>query len=117
MVRICLRRNGLKGQASYRIIAADKESPRDGRFLEILGSYNPRTEPFDFKVKEERVYYWMKNGAQPSESVAKLFKSVGLDERFARYKAGEALETVLAEAAEYYANRTVNPKTRHIKTA
>ena len=62
MVRIRLRRNGLKGQASYRIIAADKESPRDGRFLEILGSYNPRTEPFDFKVKEERVYYWMKNG-------------------------------------------------------
>lgn len=87
MVRIRLRRNGLKGQASYRIIAADKESPRDGRFLEILGSYNPRTEPFDFKVKEERVYHWMKNGAQPSESVAKLFKSVGLDERFARYKA------------------------------
>ena len=83
MVRIRLRRNGLKGQASYRIIAADKESPRDGRFLEILGSYNPRTEPFDFKVKEERVYHWMKNGAQPSESVAKLFKSVGLDERFA----------------------------------
>lgn len=117
MVRIRLRRNGLKGQASYRIIAADKESPRDGRFLEILGSYNPRTEPFDFKVKEERVYHWMKNGAQPSESVAKLFKSVGLDERFARYKAGEALETVLAEATEYYANRTVNPKTRPIKTA
>lgn len=112
MVRIRLRRNGLKKQSTYRIIAADKESPRDGRFLEILGSYNPRTEPFTFQVNEERIYHWMKNGAQPSESVAKLFKSVGLDERFARYKKGEDLEKLLKEAEDYYASRVVNPKTR-----
>ena len=77
MVKIRLRRQGLKKQASYRLVAADKESPRDGRFLEILGSYNPRTEPFTFDVKEDRIYYWLSVGAQPSESVAKLFKSVG----------------------------------------
>jgi len=112
MVKIRLRRQGLKKQASYRLVAADKESPRDGRFLEILGSYNPRTEPFTFDVKEDRIYYWLSVGAQPSESVAKLFKSVGLDERFARVKAGEDAEKVLAEAKEYYANRPVEKKTR-----
>jgi small subunit ribosomal protein S16 len=111
MVRIRLRRVGLKGQPSYRIIAADKESPRDGRFLEILGSYNPRTEPFTFQVNEERVYHWMLNGAKPSESVAMLFNSVGLTKRFERVKAGEAAETVLKEAEEYYTNRSVNTKT------
>lgn len=111
MVRIRLRRIGLKAQPSYRLIAADKESPRDGRFLEILGSYNPRTEPFTFDVNEERIFAWMHNGAQPTESVAKLFKSVGLDKRFARLKAGEPLEAVLADAKAYYEQRKINPKT------
>jgi len=66
MVKIRLRRVGLKNQPSYRIVAADKEKPRDGRFLEILGFYNPRTEPSTIEVKEERVYYWLSNGAQLS---------------------------------------------------
>jgi small subunit ribosomal protein S16 len=64
MVRIRLRRTGLKGQPSYRIIVADKESPRDGRFLENIGFYNPRTEPFTINVQEDRVYDWMSKGAQ-----------------------------------------------------
>lgn len=114
MVRIRLRRVGLRGQPSYRIIAADKEAPRDGRFLEILGSYNPRTEPFTFQVNEERIYHWLKNGAQPSESVVKLFNSVGLTKRFERVKAGEALEVVLKEAEEYYKTRIVNTKTNPV---
>ena len=75
MVRIRLRRIGLKGQPTYRIIAADKESPRDGRFLEILGVYNPRTNPATIHIKEDRVFHWMKNGALPTESVAQIFKS------------------------------------------
>ena len=112
MVRIRLRRVGLKGQPSYRIIAAEKESPRDGKFLEILGDYNPRTEPFTFKVNEERVYHWLKNGAQPSESVAQLFNSVGLTKRFERVKAGEDAAVVLKEAEDFYAKRTVNTKTK-----
>lgn len=105
MVRIRLRRTGLKGQASYRIIAADKESPRDGRFLEILGSYNPRTEPFTFDVKEDRIYDWLSKGAQTSDSVLMLFKSVGLTDRFARLKAGEPVEKLLEEAKAVYENR------------
>jgi small subunit ribosomal protein S16 len=117
MVRIRLRRVGLKGQPSYRIVAAEKESPRDGRFLEILGFYNPRTQPHTLDLKEDRVYTWMKNGAQPSESVVKLFNSVGLMDRFNRLKAGESAETLLAEAADVYAKRKVNPKTRVAETA
>ena len=112
MVRIRLRRVGLKRQASYRIIAADKESPRDGKFLEILGFYNPRTEPFTFDVKEDRIYDWLSKGAQPSDSVEKLFKSVGLLDRFNRVKSGEAVDAVLADAAAYYENRKVDQRTR-----
>lgn len=109
MVRIRLRRVGAKRQPSYRIVAADREAPRDGRFLEILGHYNPRTEPSTIVVKEDRIYDWMSKGAQPSDSVQKIFKSIGLQERFERFKAGEALETLLEEAAQ--AQPTVNPKT------
>jgi small subunit ribosomal protein S16 len=98
MVRIRLRRVGLRHQPSYRIVVADKESPRDGRFLEIVGFYNPRTEPFTFEVKEDRIYDWMVKGAQPSESLAKLFRSVGLLDRFARFKAGEPAEALLTDA-------------------
>ncbi len=112
MVKIRLRRMGAKGQPSYRIVAADKESPRDGRFLEILGSYNPRTVPATIEVKEDRVYHWMSEGAQPSDSVARLFTSMGLLERYARFKQGEELETLLAEAEAASAAQPVSPKTR-----
>jgi small subunit ribosomal protein S16 len=100
MVRIRLRRVGLKGQPSYRIVAADKENARDGRFLEILGFYNPRTNPSTITIKEERVYHWMKNGAQPTEAVAQVFKTVGVMERFDRFKKGEAADVLAQEGLE-----------------
>ncbi len=112
MVRIRLRRVGAKGQPSYRVVAADKESPRDGRFLEILGFYNPRTEPSTIQLKEDRIYDWMSKGAQPSESALQVFKSAGLMDRYERFKKGEDLETLLAEAAAMEEKRNVNPKTR-----
>lgn len=112
MVRIRLRRIGLKGQPTYRIVAADKESPRDGRFLEILGVYNPRTNPATVHLKEDRVFHWMKNGALPTESVAKIFKSSGTDARFERFKKGESVEALVAEAAEAEAKRAAPVKTR-----
>jgi len=99
MVRIRLRRTGKTGQPSYRIVAADKESPRDGKFLEILGYYNPRTEPATIVVQEDRVYHWLKNGAQLTESVEQLFRSIGLLDRYARFKTGESLEVLLSEAS------------------
>jgi len=111
MVRIRLRRVGLKGQASYRIVVADKESPRDGRFLEIIGFYNPRTEPATISVKEDRAYDWMSKGAQPTESVAQLFKTNGLLDRYARFKAGESVEILLAEVEAYSQKNVIDPRT------
>ena len=111
MVRIRFRRIGLKGQPSYRIVAADKEAPRDGRFLEILGFYNPRTNPSTLTIKEERVYHWMQNGALPTESVGQVFKSAGILDRFERLKKGEAVEALLAEAAESATKRGTSVKT------
>lgn len=112
MVRIRLRRVGLRNQPSYRIIAANSESPRDGKFLEILGNYNPRTEPLTLDIKEDRVYHWLSNGAQPSEAVERLFKNAGILDRFERFKAGESQETLMAESNEYFANRKVELRTR-----
>ena len=112
MVRIRLRRVGMRHQPSYRIVVADIESPRDGRFLEIIGSYIPTTEPFTLDIKEDRVYEWMKNGAVPSESVGKLFKSVGLLERYERFKKGEAVATLLAEAVKAFEKRAALSKSK-----
>ncbi|MBN1438631.1 MAG: 30S ribosomal protein S16 [Anaerolineales bacterium] len=112
MVRIRLRRMGLRHQPYYRIVVADRESPRDGRFLEVVGTYNPRTEPSTIVVKEERVYHWMGHGAQPSESVAKLFKQIGLADRYQRLKQGEKADALLAEAETAKKERPVEVKTR-----
>ncbi len=111
MVRLRLRRTGAKGQPSYRVVAADIEHPRDGRFLEILGSYNPRTKPATIQLDEARIFDWLKHGAQPSESVERIFKSAGLMDRFARFKAGEDAQVLAAEAAAAQAQRTGSPKT------
>ncbi|MBM3126056.1 MAG: 30S ribosomal protein S16 [Chloroflexi bacterium] len=112
MVRIRLRRIGLRGQPTYRVVAADKESPRDGRFLEILGVYNPRTEPATIHLKEDRIFHWMKNGAQPSESVTQIFKAAGLLDRFERFKKGESVEKLLAESVQAESKRAAPAKTR-----
>jgi small subunit ribosomal protein S16 len=111
MVRIRLRRTGQKGQPSYRLVVADKESPRDGRFIEIVGFYNPRTEPATLEIKEDRVFEWMSKGALPTESVGQLFKTAGTAQRFERFKAGESLETLQAEVKTAKAALPVNNKT------
>ncbi len=78
MVRIRLRRQGAKKQPSYRVVVADQHSPRDGRILENIGFYNPRTDPETVSIDVERARYWLSVGAQPSESVARLLKKHGL---------------------------------------
>ncbi|MFZ3070923.1 MAG: 30S ribosomal protein S16 [Anaerolineaceae bacterium] len=113
MVRIRLRRVGSTHQPHYRVVIADKESPRDGRFLEIVGHYNPKTNPSTIIFKENRIYHWLSVGAQPSESIEKLFKIVKLSDRYERLKAGEAQEVLLAEADEIYKNRVKDPSTAH----
>jgi small subunit ribosomal protein S16 len=116
MVRIRLRRMGLKAQPSYRVVVADKESPRDGRFLEIVGFYNPRTNPTTLSLKEDRIFEWMSKGAQPTESVAQIFKSTGTLERFERFKQGEPLEKLVEEAAKALDGKFASAAAAHVKT-
>ncbi len=77
-VKIRLRRTGAKKQPSYRFVVADTRSPRDGRFLEIIGHYNPRRNPVEIVVSEEKVKHWLGRGAQPSGTVARLLAEKGL---------------------------------------
>jgi small subunit ribosomal protein S16 len=77
-VRIRLRRTGGKGQPSYRIVVADARSPRDGRFIETIGHYNPRTDPATHEIDADRARYWLSVGAQPSDAVARLLEKDGL---------------------------------------
>lgn len=76
MLRIRLRRTGKKKQPHYRVVVADQRAPRDGDFVEVLGHYNPRTEPSTLVLDEDRVKHWLSVGAQPSETVHRMRKSV-----------------------------------------
>jgi small subunit ribosomal protein S16 len=78
VVKIRLARFGSKKNPHYRIVVADARSPRDGRSIETIGTYNPQTEPSTLEVKAERAQYWLGVGAQPSERVEKLFKIAGV---------------------------------------
>ena len=78
-VKIRLRRMGQKKAPFYRIVVADSRSPRDGRFIEEIGTYDPNQEPSVFKVDEEAAKKWLNNGAQPTEVVGKIFKAAGID--------------------------------------
>jgi small subunit ribosomal protein S16 len=81
-VKIRLKRTGMKKAPSYRIVVADSRSPRDGRIIENIGWYNPRVEPSAVNVNEEKALYWLKNGAQPTDSVTILLKRMGVLDRF-----------------------------------
>jgi len=74
MVKIRLRRMGAKKNPYYRIVVADSRFPRDGRFIEEIGTYNPLTDPSEIKVDLERAKYWISNGAQPTDTVKALLK-------------------------------------------
>ena len=77
-VRIRLKRMGTSKKAFWRIVVADGRSPRDGRFIEEIGYYNPKTNPVVYKLDKERAGYWLSTGAQPSGVVGKLFKREGI---------------------------------------
>ena len=77
-VKIRLRRMGQKKAPFYRIIVADSRSPRDGRFIEEIGTFDPTTDPSTSKVDEEKAKKWLANGAQPTEVVNKIFKQAGI---------------------------------------
>lgn len=95
MVRIRLRRVGAKKQPSYRVVVADARSPRDGRFIETIGHYNPRTDPPTVVIKEDRALYWLTQGAQPTDAVTRMLTNLGTLEKFQLVKAGASIEDVL----------------------
>ncbi len=78
-VKIRLRRMGAKKAPFYRVVVADSHSPRDGRFIEEIGYYNPLTEPADIKIDAEKAKKWISNGAQPTETVKVLLKKSGIE--------------------------------------
>jgi small subunit ribosomal protein S16 len=77
-VRIRLTRVGATKQPAYRLVVADSRSARDSRSLETIGHYNPRTDPIELKIDAERAQKWLSQGAQPSDTVARLFRSAGI---------------------------------------
>lgn len=82
MVKLRLKRMGAKKAPSYRIVAADSRAPRDGRFIEIIGFYNPRTNPAEIKIDEEKALKWLADGAQPSDTVRSLLSKQGIMKKF-----------------------------------
>lgn len=98
MLRIRLRRVGAKKQPSYRIVVAESTAPRDGKFVEIIGHYNPRTEPETVKFDESRALHWLSVGASPSDAVARIFTTYGTMGRLERLRGGVALDALVAEA-------------------
>jgi small subunit ribosomal protein S16 len=93
-VKMRLRRIGAKKQPAYRVVVADARSPRDGRFIEIVGHYNPLTEPSTIHFDTEKVLYWLKTGAQPTDVVVRLLKKSGV---WAVYS-GDATEVIVPVA-------------------
>ena len=81
MLRIRLRRIGAKKKPQYRVVVADKRSPRDGAFVETIGHYNPLPDPPDLVINEEKALKWLRQGAQPSDTAAKLLNRLGILEK------------------------------------
>jgi small subunit ribosomal protein S16 len=99
MLKIRLRRVGAKKQPSYRVVVAESRSPRDGRFVENIGFYNPRVDPPAVRIDEGRALHWLSQGAQPSEVVGGLLKKTGTLDRLARLRGGEDMQNLVQEAA------------------
>lgn len=100
-VKLRLKRMGKKKQPIYKIVVADVRSPRDGRFLEAVGLYNPLTSPHTINVKEDRVLYWLGNGAQPTSTVKSLLREKGITLKNNLIKRGLEKEKLESELAEW----------------
>jgi small subunit ribosomal protein S16 len=96
MVKIRLRRTGAKKQPHYRVVVADSKAPRDGKFIEIIGHYNPRTEPATVEIDAERALYWLSVGAQPSPAVKHMLDKLGILAQVASVRKGEVSVQKLA---------------------
>jgi len=89
MLKIRLKRMGAKKAPFYRVVVADSRSPRDGRFVDQIGTYNPLTTPAEIKIDEEAAQKWLNNGAQPTDTVKNLFSKAGIMEKYHNSKQGK----------------------------
>lgn len=85
-VKLRLKRGGSKQRPFYRIVASDSRSPRDGRFIETVGTYNPIPENYEVSIDEEKALYWLNNGAQPTDTVKSLLSKKGIMAKYAESK-------------------------------
>jgi len=104
-VKLRLRRLGRKKRPVYELVAADARAPRDGRFIESLGQYDPLSEPPEIRLKEDRVLYWLRNGAIPTETARSLLRQAGILLRWHLEKWGKSPEEIQAAYEEWKARR------------
>ena len=102
-VKIRLRRMGRKKRPFYRVVAADSRAPRDGRFIEKVGTYDPLVVPYEINFDEERVFYWLGNGAQPTRTVRNLLEKKGLWLKWDLMKKGVDEQKIAEEFAKFTA--------------
>lgn len=100
-VKLRLRRMGKKKQPVYKLVAADARSPRDGKFIEAIGLYNPKTDPATVDIKADRAMYWLGVGAQPTATVKNLFSNLGITLKFELVKQGLTEEQVTVKLDEW----------------
>ncbi len=104
-VKLRLKRMGKKRQPIYKVVAADVRSPRDGKFIEAIGLYNPKTNPATIEINEERALYWLGVGAQPTDTVKNILSREGILLKNELVKQGLAEEVVAAKMEEWYKER------------
>ncbi len=114
-VKLRLRRMGKKKQPIYKVVAADARSPRDGKFLEALGVYNPLTDPHTVEIKEDRVLYWLDNGAQPTNTVKSLLRQKGITLKRELSKKGLDAEKVETEIENWKKLKEASSKKKSVK--
>ena len=100
-VKLRLRRMGKKKRPFYRIVAADSRAPRDGRFIELVGTYDPISKPMNIELQEDRVMYWLQNGAQPTDTVKNLFQKKGVWLKWHLQKSGADEAKIAAELGKF----------------
>ncbi len=105
-VKLRLRRMGKKRQPLYKVVAADSRSPRDGKFIEALGNYNPRTEPLTVEINAKKAIEWLEKGAQPTDTVRTLLSKLGILYQFELKKQGLSEEEIAKKVEEW---KSANP--------
>lgn len=99
-VKLRMKRMGTKKRPFYRVVAIDSRMARDGRFIDIVGFYNPMVDPPEIKMDDDKVYHWLRSGAVPSEKVRELFRRIGLMEKWSLVKTGVSIADLDAKLEE-----------------